>query len=128
MMPGFPCWLSGEHLAIMTPKPVARVRCCVIFWFNFFLSWVVYCGYTRPRDCLLSARLTQTWPRTVTATVHEQRVKKKKKIKLIKSWVFNLVKVPYLAIFMPYFSNSVPELVVGVPVSPLWVFTEVPVV
>ena len=46
-----------------------------------FLSWVVYFGYTRHRACLLSAHLIQMWPRSVTVTVHEQRVTKKKKKK-----------------------------------------------
>ena len=26
-----------------------------------FLSWVIYCGYSRPRGCLLSAHQTQMW-------------------------------------------------------------------
>ena len=75
---------------------------------------ILYCGYTRLRSCLLSTRLTQMWPRTATVTVHEQRVTKK------KIWSFGLVKIHYPAICMPYFSNWVPELVSGVPVSPLW--------
>ena len=48
-----PCWLSEEHLPIMTPMPV------IIFWYWdwTFLSWVVYCGYTRPSGCFWSAHL-----------------------------------------------------------------------
>ena len=34
---GLPCWLSGEHLPIMTSRPVAWVPPCVIFWFNVFI-------------------------------------------------------------------------------------------
>ena len=49
----------------------------VSYFDSTFLSWVVYCGYTRPRGCLLSALLTQMWPGTVTVTVYEQRVTKK---------------------------------------------------
>ena len=60
----FPCW------QIMTLKPVAWVPRCVIF-FSTFLSCVVYCGFPRPRGCLLIARLTQMWSKTVTVTVHK---------------------------------------------------------
>ena len=69
----FLCSLLGEHLSVMTPKPVAWVPRCVIFWFNI-LSWVVYCGYTSHRGCLLSASLAQMWTRTDTVTVLEQQV------------------------------------------------------
>ena len=70
----------------------------VVLYFNStFILWVVYCSYTRPRDCLLSARLT----RTVIVTVHEQQVTKKEKTKTKNNEmkktpkVFNLVKVRY---------------------------------
>ena len=57
------------------------------------------------------------WPRTVTVVVHELRVTKN-----ILS--FNLINVRYPTIFMPSFSNWVPELASRVPVSPLWfIFT-----
>ena len=36
-----PCWLSGEHLPFMTPKPVAWVPCWVIFIFDIFLMGVI---------------------------------------------------------------------------------------
>ena len=111
---GLPCWLSGKHMPIMTPKPV------VSYFDSTFLSWVVYCGYTRYRVGLLSVRLTQMWLRTVTVTVYEQRITHTQK----NIFSFNLVKVHYPAILIPYFSNWVPELVSGVPVSPLWfIFT-----
>ena len=31
----------------------------------YHFSWIVYCGYTRPRSSLLSARLTQRWLRSL---------------------------------------------------------------
>ena len=43
-----------------------------------------------------------------------------KKINEILS--FNLVKVHYPSILMPYLSNWVTELASGVPVSPLWLY------
>ena len=89
----------------------------VSYFDSTFLPWVVYLGYTRPRGCLLSARLTQVWPRTVTVTGHEERVKQ-------KNLSFNLVKVPYPAIFMLYFFYWVPKLSSAVSVLPLWfIFT-----
>ena len=37
-----PCRLSGEHLPIMTPKPVAWVPRYVIFWFSIFImGWYI---------------------------------------------------------------------------------------
>ena len=52
------CWLSREHLPIMTPRPEVWVPRFVIFEF-YILSWMVYRCYKRPRGCLLSARLIQ---------------------------------------------------------------------
>ena len=34
----------------------------VLYFDSTFLSWVIYCGYTRPGGCLKSAYMTQTWP------------------------------------------------------------------
>ena len=48
----------------------------VSYFVSTFLSWVVYCGYTRPRGCLLSVHLTQMWSRTVKGNDHEQWVTK----------------------------------------------------
>ena len=70
-----PCWLSWEHRLIMTFKPVAGSH-AVSYFDSTFLSWIVYCGYTRRRGCLLSVRLTHLWLRTVIVTVHEQLVTK----------------------------------------------------
>ena len=68
---------------------------CVISEFDI-LSWVVYCGYTRPTGCLLFAHLTHTWPTTITMTVPLRVTKKKKPTS------FTLVKVHWLT-FMIYF-------------------------
>ena len=62
----------------------------VLYFDSTFLSWVVYYGYTRPRGCLLFVHLTQMWPRTVTVTVHGQRVTQKNQMDKILS--FNLEK------------------------------------
>ena len=68
-----PCWLSREHQPIMTPNPVDRVPRFVTLRLDI-LSWMVYCGYTRPSGCLWSSCLTQMWWRTVIVAVREQRV------------------------------------------------------
>ena len=49
----------------------------VSYFDSTFLSWVVYCRYTRPRGCLLSVHLTHMWWRTITETVDEEWVRKK---------------------------------------------------
>ena len=52
-----PWWLSGE-----LPADYDTQTCCLGPMLNFVpiyhFSWIVYCGYTRYRGCLLSARLT----------------------------------------------------------------------
>ena len=50
----------------MTPKPVVWTPCWFMIRFFIFQS----------RDCFLSVRLTQMWPRTLSVNVHEQRVTK----------------------------------------------------
>ena len=34
---GLPCWLSGEHLPIMTPRTLAWVPRCVILWLDILI-------------------------------------------------------------------------------------------
>ena len=99
---------SGSTCRSWHPS-LLSVSYVVSYFDSTLLSWVVYFGFTRPRGCLLSARLTQMWLRTVT---------------VIKKLRFNLVKVCYPTIFMPYFLDWVPELASGVLVSPLcFIFT-----
>ena len=69
----------------------------VSYFVSTFSLWLIYCGYTRPRGCLLSVYLTQKWPRVVTVTVHEQQVIKQNKTN--KNLSFILVKVNYPALF-----------------------------
>ena len=65
--------LSTEHLQIMRRQTIFGPHTDLCFLLIIF-SWVAYWGYTSPSDCLLSARLTKTWPRKVTVNVHEQRI------------------------------------------------------
>ena len=45
MTTDLPCWLSGEHLPIMTPKPVAWVPRCVILWLGIFIIGNIFWQY-----------------------------------------------------------------------------------
>ena len=63
---GLSCWLSGEHPPIVSYLDSA------------FLSWVVYCGYNRPRGCLKSAWLTQAWPGFLNENSYAGHKKKEK--------------------------------------------------
>ena len=39
---GLPCWLLGEYLLIMTPRPVAWVPRCIILWLDiFYHGWYI---------------------------------------------------------------------------------------
>ena len=75
------CWmLSRSSMLAIKGSPahhdtqICRLSSMLIFISIYHFSWVVYCSYTRPRCCLLSARLTQMSPRIITVNVHEQRV------------------------------------------------------
>ena len=51
--------------------------CSMLYYVSIcHFSWVVYNGYTRPRGCLLSTRLTQMWPTTVMINVRVQQITK----------------------------------------------------
>ena len=69
--------------------------CCLGAMLNYVsschFSWVVYCGKTRPRGCLLSARLTQMWPRTFIMRILLQWVTEKKFLNTkVLSWAFGI--------------------------------------
>ena len=63
------CKMTIENLILAIRRASAdhdTQACCLgltlSYFVSTFLSWVVYCGYTRSRGCLWSARLTQMWP------------------------------------------------------------------
>ena len=67
---GLPCWLSGEHLPILTPKPVAWVpRFVILRLVIFIMGSILWLHQTL--GCFWSAHLIQMWPRTIISTVHK---------------------------------------------------------
>ena len=55
MTSDLPCWLSGEHLAIMTPKPVAWVPCFVVLRLDIFIMGGILWLYQTQGLFLISA-------------------------------------------------------------------------
>ena len=70
---GLSCWLSGEHLTIMTPKPVAWVPRFVILGLDIFTMDGILWLY-QTQVCFWSTNLTQMWPRAVILIVQIQWV------------------------------------------------------
>ena len=96
--------------------PSLLTGCHVLSYFDStFSSWVVCCGYTRPRVCLISARVTENSHGDCPWTGGHTKQKNTPQ-------VFNFVKVHFLAFFALFL-----ELIwtsFNFPLSPLWfIFT-----
>ena len=84
-----PCWLSREHMPIMTPGPVGWVPRCVIFCFNIFIMGGILWLYQTQRFYIICAPdtdVTENSYSDCSGTAGDKNF-------------FNLVKVRYPTIF-----------------------------